>query len=505
MGFSSNEIVCPGVDHFLLLIDDVFPQSQPRIVVPQADQDYLWPHVEPGGLLCLKNTLVNADPAQRLLQHICAAQELLNFSEEERRQEFVREFTSYWNHKRNHKRVFGRYVILSLLAPINSSREIFSFIDISNQRVIVADDCTSLKEWLRNNSVNQPDIQIISTWLEWLARPWIPKEFPESGRDVLTLLPQDVVNRILHPGQCCIVMFGSSTATGVVLAATVLHGDTEKNIIKGFRELTRVPVVNIENSFARRSVSRCPVLRVDGSWIHGRDHDPIFPYISKQKVAFIGCGALGSAIGRLLAQAGLGNFILVDPDNICPQNTSRHVLGQRFLGKNKAIAMAEMLREDFPHLANVIPISRSFGTLTADQRDKLLNCDVIVSSGIDFDGDAQIDIWRQAKQHSPVHICTWVEAFAIVGHAVALFGTDSLLVAFDEKERFRFRLTEWQEHSGAMIFEAGCGNVFQPHGAIELQFTVSMASGLVLDVLSGKVSKSLRRVWQGDRGRGRES
>ena len=68
-----------------------------------------------------------------------------------------------------------------------------------------------------------------------------------------------------------------------------------------------------------------------------------------------------------------------------------------------------------------------------------------------------------------------------------------------EGERPVFRLTDWPAGASGLIVEAGCGNAFQPHGAVDLQPSIAMASKLALDALLGRVSASCRRVWFGDR------
>ena len=68
-----------------------------------------------------------------------------------------------------------------------------------------------------------------------------------------------------------------------------------------------------------------------------------------------------------------------------------------------------------------------------------------------------------------------------------------------EGERPAFRLTDWPAGTGGLIVEAGCGNVFQPHGAVDLQPSIAMAAELVLDALLGRVPASCRRVWFGNR------
>ena len=497
MRVPAGAVAFVGVNHFLVIIDDAFPRSQPRVVAPQADHGFAWPHIEPQGLLCLKATLLGVDPGQRILQHILWAQDLLNCPDEDRRHEFEREFSSYWNQRVSEKR--GRTNVLSLLRPGTGSREIVYFTDVTNRRLVVADDRAELMTWLRHSGANPGNKQLLPGWLVWLPRPWLPSEFPVVGCDVLKLLPAETVARLLRPGHECPVVFGTLTPTGVVFAAAMLESAPKRDLTKGFRDLTRIPANRIVASFAARPVRRCPVFRVDGAWIHGRDHDEGFTLLCGQTVSIVGCGALGAAVARLLAQAGVGRFILVDPDDFAPHNTSRHVLGQRHSGKNKASATAEMLMEDFPYIKDAVHIPQRFEALQAGQLEALATADLIISAGLDTEGDASLDTWRRGLSKPPIHLCAWAEEFAIVGHAVALFGVDSLLEAFDETEHFRFRLTDWPEGSGALIVEAGCGNVFQPHGAVDLMSTISNAASLALDVLSAKVTISSRRVWMGDR------
>ena len=86
-------------DHLVLAIDAAFPNSQPRVLAPAAGSDYSWPHVEQAGLLCLRSSKSAAPIADRVVTHLIDAEELLNFPETKRRQEFEREFTAYWSHR----------------------------------------------------------------------------------------------------------------------------------------------------------------------------------------------------------------------------------------------------------------------------------------------------------------------------------------------------------------------------------------------------------------------
>lgn len=490
-----GDVACADVDYLLILVDSVFPRSQPRIAAPHADRAYEWPHVEPGGLLCLSSTMLTAPPEDRVLQHISWALDLLSFPRTRLRTEFEAEFSTYWERCVTKPEQF---TILSLLGRRGISRSISAYVDSRDGKIVVADSAQPLKAWLRNAGRNPADNAISRGWLQWLRRPWIPAEFPTCGRDVLNAIGGRDAVRLLDPGTLSVVVFGVPTPTGVVFAATLLESEARKQIARGFRSLAAVPSWRIANSFGGRPIQRCKVMRVDGSWIHGRDQDSDYPALARRRVCVVGCGALGAAVARLLAQAGVGSFVLVDVDSLAAPNTSRHVLGHRFIGSNKAAATAIMLQHDFPHIVKVEPIGLRFEGLDAAALRKVEECDVVISAGLDHEGDARIGQWRTGLARPPVHVCTWVEPYAVVGHAVALIGKDSLSSGIDATEQMRFRITDWKDANGPLIVEAGCGNVFQPHGVVELQPTVAMASRLVLDVLYGNVSDSLRRVWQGD-------
>lgn len=497
MELPADSVLIDGVDHLLIVIDEAFPNSQPKILAPQAGHDYRWPHVDSHGRLCLKPTQLTRDPGERVLQHLKWAHRLLNYSEDERRHEFEREFAAYWNQRSTNKT--KRPEVLSLMKPGGISREVVYFDDsLLNRRIVVADDKGELVNWLRNSGSNPSDKAILPTWLSSLPHPWTPIQFPENGHDVLALLPDPVLKRVLIPGQRCPIFFEAKTPTGPVFVAVLLYSATKSELKRGYRGLDRVPINRVVASFRAHNIQRCPVMRVDGRWIHGRDRDQDFPVMRSKSVAIIGCGAIGAALARLLAQSGIGKFLLIDPDDLVSANIARHALGMRYVGQNKARATAQMLCEDFPHLKNVMICDLRFENLNSQILEEISQVDLIISAGIDFDGDASLDVWRRTLAMPPPHLCTWIEAFAIVGHAVLLYGADSLLTGFDDNEQPTFRLTDWPAESNTLVAEAGCGNVFQPHGVVDLQSTVVLAARLAVEVLLGRIPVSCRRVWQGD-------
>lgn len=485
-----------ALDHLVLAIDPAFPNSQPRIFAPSAGSDYNWPHVEQAGLLCLRSSLRSAPIADRVVMHLRDAEELLNMPESKRREEFEREFTAYWSHRATNHSEKAR--VWSLVTPRGETREVAYFFDARLNRHVIADDKDALKRWLRNTGGNPGDKQIYPTWLFRLSQPWTPREFPETGDEITRLLPVGMVHKCLEPGLQSPFLFEVECKTGTAFAAVVLRGAERREVIRGFRHMSLVPPERIVNSYAKRPVERCKVARVDGAWVHGRDHPSSYAFVKNRKVAVVGCGAIGAAVARLLAQAGVGEHIYVDSDSLNTANVSRHPLGMSYIGINKASALQEHLRREFPHLTFDYAFRQRFEWLAPKDLDQLASADLIISAGIDFDGEAALDHWRRGLARPPAHLATWTEAYAAVGHAVLLYGKASILSGFDDKERPKFRLTDWPDESGPLIVEAGCGNTFQPHGAIDLHPTVGMAAGLALDALLDEIPIACRRVWMGD-------
>lgn len=362
----------------------------------------------------------------------------------------------------------------------------------------MADDKGVLRRWLRNTGTNPGDKQIYSSWLFRLSQPWTPAEFPETGDEITKLLPPDMVRKALEPGLVSPFLFEVETKTGTAFAAVVLRGAECREVMRGFRHMSKVPTPLIVNSYAKRPVERCKVARIDGAWVHGRDHASSYALVKNRKVAVIGCGAIGAGVAYLLAQAGVGEQIFVDADSLTTANISRHLLGMTHVGFNKASALQEHLRREFPHLTFEHTFKTRFEMLTTKDLYQLANADLIISAGIDFEGEAALDYCRLSLTRPPAHLSTWAEEYAAAGHAVLLYGKTSIMTGFDIEERPDFRLTDWPDQAGALIVEAGCGNSFQPHGVIDLHPIVGMAAGLALDTVMDKVPASCRRVWMGD-------
>src|SRR5262249_12582392 len=65
--------------------------------------------------------------------------------------------------------------------------------------------------------------------------------------------------------------------------------------------------------------------------------------LESKRVLLLGCGSVGGHLAFALARAGIGALTLVDHDIFTAENTYRHALGKPYWGKMKALAMQQAL------------------------------------------------------------------------------------------------------------------------------------------------------------------
>ncbi len=70
--------------------------------------------------------------------------------------------------------------------------------------------------------------------------------------------------------------------------------------------------------------------------------------LSEKKVGIVGLGSGGGFVALSLAMSGVGNFVLVDDDLLESGNVTRHVADLRYVGENKAAAVADLIRQRNP-------------------------------------------------------------------------------------------------------------------------------------------------------------
>jgi hypothetical protein len=102
------------------------------------------------------------------------------------------------------------------------------------------------------------------------------------------------------------------------------------------------------------------------------------PLVSGKRFVLIGAGSLGSRAAELLAAAGAAEIVLVDHDVLEPRNLRRHLCGVEHLGRAKAEAVAEALRErGFPTLVSTVQ-GRAQVELADQVRELIAKSDLVL-------------------------------------------------------------------------------------------------------------------------------
>ena len=70
--------------------------------------------------------------------------------------------------------------------------------------------------------------------------------------------------------------------------------------------------------------------------------------LAEKKVGVVGLGSGGGFVAQSLAMSGVGRFTLIDMDTLEAGNVTRHVADLRYVGQNKAVAVADLIMQRNP-------------------------------------------------------------------------------------------------------------------------------------------------------------
>jgi len=503
-GWRLDVAVCDRPVALDLVIDSRFPRSRPMVALAEPPAFPSYPHVEEDGRLCIvedSDELDHSQPIAIVKAVLGGAAEILERGVAgTNHAEFQTEFLSYW------KPTAKGDAINSLVDPCGGTRRVKLW--RSKAGYFVAEDRSTLNAWLANRAGKglPRDVQCSSALLLWLDQPLLPSEYPKTPEDLRALAARlgepasATLDAFLgHEQQDWVVLLGAEADNGPCFAAVTIksgkrNGRKGSRGTTGFRKGKAPPAVVLGQ--ARHGVlARHRVERADPWWIHGRDGNADLTTLRASRVVMVGCGSLGAPIARLLAQAGVSEIDLVDPDQLKLENISRHVLGADTSRQNKAAALAQRLQRDFPH-------SRAMGhpcawqKLAADNPGILAQADLVVSTVGSWSHEAELNVRQLETGHPATILYAWAEPYASAGHAVLIGKSGGCLACgLSPTGHAQFRAAEFS--APTLQREAACGNYFQPYGAPEITAIASMAADLALDRLLGRADDGAYRIASG--------
>lgn len=241
--------------------------------------------------------------------------------------------------------------------------------------------------------------------------------------------------------------------------------------------------------------------------------------VRRSKALLIGCGAVGGHIAGELARAGFRSITLVDPDELRPENTYRHVLGHSLMSRilrefmvppAKAALLAFELDTRYPEL-KVTPVLGNIEQVLEDGQVTLSDFDIILAAT----GDPNVDRWLNETAidapTAPPIIYTWLEPLGLGGHAFLVDGhgptrprrigcLDCLFTpAQEDRSPALYNRAALAAPGQSVTRElAACGNAFTPYGSLDALRTADLAVRLALQATLGELRGTLLRTWKGD-------
>ena len=147
-----------------------------------------WPHVESDGALCLlgnHGTIDPNDPVGVASHELREAVQLIEAGlQGTNENDFRDEFWSYWDHASSEH----ASRMISLLDPAAPSRLVRVW--RGQAFYLLAEDGPVAENWLRNRFKDMPTKELTTetALLLSLNRPLLPREYPQSAKDVLALV-----------------------------------------------------------------------------------------------------------------------------------------------------------------------------------------------------------------------------------------------------------------------------------------------------------------------------
>lgn len=253
-----------------------------------------------------------------------------------------------------------------------------------------------------------------------------------------------------------------------------------------------------------RVKSQTPILlqRADRSFLVERGGSDTG--LGTKRVLLAGCGAIGGHLAMQLVHAGIQDLTLIDDDRMTIDNAFRHVLGRRHWGTHKVQALKDEIEAHLPYV-RVTPIVASIESAIADATVNLSNYDLVVLALGNPTVELAVNELLHTMPRGPALIVAWVEPLGIGGHALLAKNAPSggcfecLYTPQDERigivENRAAFAASGQTFSRAL---SGCGSVFTPYSSIDALRTVTIASKLAVDKLTGRELGNPLVSWKGD-------
>lgn len=266
------------------------------------------------------------------------------------------------------------------------------------------------------------------------------------------------------------------------------------HITYGKRSERRRP--NYTNPIGSNNLFYAPTHQVSRETMNSRN--PAFKdrNISKKNVLMVGVGSLGSKVTIELIKEGIENITLLDPDQLSDSNPGRHVLGVDDLGRQKVVALKELINRDSP-LVNVEVVDNFLHLHLWQHPNFLDQFDMIVVTTADWWSEERLGQLKALGSKWTL-VQAWSEPNAIVGHVLTVPEncSDDITQFFDAKGNFQHSFTDFPDHGYVPL--PNCGAGFIPGGPLGLTQIAALVATASIELLTGEETKATWQSWVGD-------
>lgn len=489
------EIEINGVlTSFYFGVKKPFPLSLPYVYLVPWDAFGILPHVETDGYVCFaqeEGSVLNYEDIEGLTHESIsmAVQVVMDGISGKNHRDFIDEFGAYWDRLNKVKD------ITSLISPSDQVKKVHLYKAKSGTRYL-ADDNGGFRKFLKlpNHDIwkHHPAIYIPLKPETIITPPHPAKIWDVSAirKIIFDNLEPDQTSQLLsliakpHPEE--VILLGlPKTYEGVTLFGINFKGVNHEHPLKdGGRAGEIIPL---------------SVTRRDKEYLLPRGGSNIA--LREKRVLLLGCGSVGGFIANELTRAGILRLTVLDKELLAHENLFRHVLGKKYVGKNKVDGIKEDIEGRLPYV-EVLPIPSSLEEALESGRIKIGDFDLIISAL----GNVTVELAFNKHIHgidSPPVIFTWLEPYGIGGHAVLtrLNGarTKCLNCLYEPEDgdiRCRIAFAEKGQSFAKNI--DGCRGAFTPFGSLDAMKTAELATRLALATLNGGIKTNLIRSWRGD-------
>ena len=340
-------------------------------------------------------------------------------------------------------------------------------------------------QFIADESLNGISFRIFSNWLKAVS----PSAYNQLEKSILSYMVS-VVKANKKPIEYltgCLIIDTETLAFRIDLSVFQTFIDSDKS--KRFNSKNKRRLLDESRLFLLESANYTPHHIFERS-IKNLEQ----PSLIDKNVLVIGGGAIGGyillSLARLGAGAGGGKLTIIDNDNLSIENLGRHVLGQNYIGKNKATALKEEVNNQLPNM-----------TVTAYPHSILNRMDIM--QGMDLIIDATADSYVSQCINEAYHnldkitvpiISAWIrnngECVQSLFHEKEVASACRSCVSKNGYHMRKEYDALFEDRSTITALQA-CRD-YTPYAVSSSMSTASLVTDMVLDWLKGEVSPRYR-------------